>query len=481
MHLPLAKEQSNSSLFSFFQPTSAWLVMGGFVLLSAAAIFAGAGSLYRYVFPLLAVGVGLFLYSRYPILYVGFTWWLWMVTPFVARLADYYGSWDPRRVMMLAPFLVTLLPIITLMERLPQLARHGAAPFIVSGSALLYGTIVGLLNNSAFGVARSLLDWLTPVIFGLYFFVNWRSYPQYKQNIQRVFLWGVLLIGTYAIYQYLVAPPWDRFWLEQTGLTSMGTPVPRGLRIWATMNSPGPFSSFITVGLLLLLGQNSLLTIPALGAGFLSLLLTLVRTAWGTWTIGVSLLFSSLKPSLQMRLILSLLLVALMGGYLATLPQFSDSIGDRLSTLTDIANDGSFNARVNIFQTHIDEALFSVVGQGLGSLWSIKGGKTVQAVVDSGIIDTLRTLGWVGTVPYFAGFLMAISGILRSAYARSDLFLATARAVSVSYCCQMVMGTAVAGFPGLIIWGFLGLGLAGDKYHRRHDAEILARKMEVVI
>ena len=481
MHFPLAKEQPKGSLVPFSQTTSAWLVICGFVLLSAAAIFAGAGSVYRYIFPLLAAAVGLFLYARYPVLYVGFTWWLWMVTPFVARLADYYGSWDPKRVMMLAPFLVTLLPFLTLMKRLPQLARHGAAPFIVSGSALLYGTVVGLVNNSAFGVARSLLDWLTPLIFGLYFFVNWRSYPQYKQNIQRVFLWGVLLIGTYAIYQYLVAPPWDRFWLEQTGLTSMGSPVPRGLRIWATMNSPGPFSSFISVGLLLLLGQTSPLTIPALGTGFLSLLLTLVRTAWGTWLIGVSLLFSSLKPNLQMRLLFSFILVALMGGYLATLPQFSDSIGERLSTLTDIGSDGSFNARVSIFQTSIDEALFSLIGQGLGSLWVVKGGATVQAVVDNGIIDTLRTLGWVGTVPYFAGFLMAISGVLRSTYARSDLFLATARAVSVSFCCQMVMGTAVAGFPGLIIWGFLGLGLAGDKYHRRHDAELLAQKMEAVI
>ena len=46
---------------------------------------------YAYLAATLAVGA--LLYWRRPGLYIGFTWWLWFLTPEVRRLVDYQQGW----------------------------------------------------------------------------------------------------------------------------------------------------------------------------------------------------------------------------------------------------------------------------------------------------------------------------------------------------------------------------------------------------
>ena len=215
----------------------------GLVLFSAASILVGAGGILRFVFPLLSFAVGVFLYLRYPILYIGFTYWLWILTPFVARLIDYRNGFDPLRLVIVTPYLVTLITLATFLRYFPSYFRQGGLPFVLAFAAVFYSFLIGLINNSPIAVARSLLDHLTPILFGFYFFVNWRNYPQYRECILRTFLWGVLMTGIYGVYQYLVAPEWDRLWLINSGdlVISMGKPEPLMIRVWSTMNSPGTF------------------------------------------------------------------------------------------------------------------------------------------------------------------------------------------------------------------------------------------------
>src|SRR5918912_703929 len=73
-----------------------WAAILGFVALVGGGLAAHVGSLMQTLYPSAALVVGLLLYWRYPALYLGFTWWLWFLTPEVRRVVDYQSAWEPE-------------------------------------------------------------------------------------------------------------------------------------------------------------------------------------------------------------------------------------------------------------------------------------------------------------------------------------------------------------------------------------------------
>ena len=448
-------------------PATAWTAILGFIIFTTLCIVTGSGTVIRPLFPAGAFGVGILLYRRYPVLYLGFTWWLWILTPLVARLVDYRSGWDSQRLMLVAPYLVSLITTISLVRYLPSAYYQNGLPFVLSIVGVIYGCAIGLVQFSPVSVFRSLLDWWTPISLSFYLFINWRNYPKYSKNLQNVFTWGVLVTGVYGIYQYLIAPEWDKYWLNESGMfTSAGNPEPFGIRVWSTMHSPGPFSSFMLAGLLLLFISQSWLRIPAMAAGYLSFLLSLVRSAWGSWLLGLLQISISLKPKLQMRLILTIAIMAMCVIPIATVEPFAGAITKRLLTLSDIQNDGSFNDRSKNYQQNLDFALQSWMGNGIGGTWVTGADGSINAiVVDSGIIETLLTIGWLGAIPYFLGLCLMMFKVLRSSVGRTDPFMNASRGISLSFFAQLIFGNSITGFSGILLWSFLGVSLAADKYH----------------
>ena len=296
---------NNSRKQSFpltLQPQAAWMAIFGLLLITALCLAAGLGKVLNIIFPAGSFAVGLFLYLRYPIIYVGFTWWVFFLTPFVRRVADFRSGFTDPSPMLLAPPLVATIAVITFYRNLPTAYVQGGLPFVLSAIGVFYSFLVGLINGLPVPAIVSLMGWISPILFGFHLFINWRDYPSYRQNIQRTFLWCVLVTASYGIYQYLVAPEWDRFWLIETKLyTSMGNPEPLGLRVWSTMNSPLHFSVVMLAGNILLFINKGNLRIPGLAVGILSVLLTSVRTAWGGFIISLITLLVSLKGGFQIR------------------------------------------------------------------------------------------------------------------------------------------------------------------------------------
>ena len=456
----------------FFEPATAWMAIAALTVITTAGIVAGAGSILRILFPALCFAIGVLLYRSSQVLYVGFTWWLWVLTPLIARLVDYRNGWDAQRLMLVSPYLVTLISIAALWRYFPTVYCKDGVPFALALAGVGYATCMGLVNASPMSVVRALLDWLTPIVFSFYFYVNWRTYPQFRQNAQNVYLWAVLVTGIYGIVQYLIAPEWDCYWLNESKMfTSAGNPAPLEIRVWSTMHSPGPYSSFMIPGALLLFTGRSPLRFSAMGVGYLSFLLSLVRSAWGSFFLGLIMLAFSLKAKLQFRLILTVMVVVLCILPLATMEPFSDVISKRLQTLSNIQEDGSFNDRQGAYQANLDTALGSWLGSGLGANWVNRGGVLEQVVIDSGVLDTLFTLGWVGTIPYFSGLILLFFRVMKSVEGRSDAFMSAARAVSFAFCAQLIFGSAIIGFSGILLWAFLGISFAADKYHYHQRVE----------
>ncbi len=458
----------SSAVSSSQDPSSkkGWAAILGLVVLAALAMV-GAGSILRPLIVLDSFAVGVFLYRRYPILYMGFAWWLWFLSPFVARVIDYRSSsFDPLRMVLLSQFLVTLVTLHTLLKRLPKVSAQDGLPFVLAFVGVVYGLLVGLINTSPITAFRALLDWLTPIPFGFYLFINWPDYPEYRQNIQRVFLWGVLVTGAYGVVQYLLAPEWDRFWLISTKISSFGDPEPFKIRVWSTMASPGPFAVMMMAGLLLLFTSKEALRLPAAGAGYLAFLLTMVRTLWGAWFLGILIFMGSLKAHLQMRLIVTILIMAVCVVPLITIEPFATTITPRLQTLSNLDKDNSANVRKGIYERGLNSALTNALGNGIGNTYVAKDGKLEPVIIDSGILDLLFTLGWFGAVFYLGGVLLLLYNLFQYSEYRFDPFMAAARAISISCFMMLPGGNAMVSFTGIVLWGFLGIAIAGHKYHQ---------------
>lgn len=445
--------------FQLVQPAPAWMAILALVVFSALCIIVHAGNILRLAFPISTFVVGVFLYLRYPILYLGFTWWMWFLTPWVRRLIDYQSGWQDPSIVLLAPYLVTLVTVATFVRYLPHVYRTGL-PFILAVAGVLYGFFVGLINLPPTAVVVPFLDWLTPVLFGFHVFVNWRDYPKYRQNIERTFVWGVLITGAYGVWQYLVAPEWDRFWLinvANLGLITFGKPEPLEIRVFSTMNANGPFAIVMMAGLLLLFNTRSLLRFPASAVGYLSFLLSLTRAAWLGWFVGVLVFVTSVKPRLQIRLITTILMMVLCVLPLTTLEPFNQAISSRFQTFSSAENDISYNERSDRYEQNINHALSEFVGKGLGGSGSH---------IDSAVLDMLFSLGWIGTSLYLGGLILLMFNTLQCVAARFDAFASAARAIGIGVFVQLVFGSVMLEVSGVVLWGFLGMVMAAQMYYQ---------------
>ena len=467
----MSASSSSVSTYPSAPALHAWIVILGLIIFSAVAVLAGAGSILRLLFPLGSLGVGLFLFGKYPTMYVSFTWWLWFVTPWLRRVIDYRSGWDGSGVILTAPFLVTLITLITFIQYLPRSYRMGGLPLTITIVGVTYGFLIGIVKNPLLVSLRALLDWLTPVLFAFHLFVNWRNYPKYRQTLQTTFMWGLLVTGIYGIVQYLVAPEWDRFWIIQTKVLTNGTPEPLGIRVFSTMNSPHPFANVLLAGLLILLTNDNFLRVPASVAGYLAFLLSLVRSAWIGWFIGLLSLLSSLKPRLQMQLCVTIIVMALCVVPLATIEPFAEIIGNRLESLTNAKKDVSFNERSALYERNIAIAFSNGLGNGIGSKYFVNEKGLLQELnLDSGILDLFFTLGWFGAVPYIGGIILAVFSLLTSVEGHSDAFARAARAITLGILFQMLFGNVMLALTGVVFWTFLGIGMAANKYHQHEKS-----------
>ncbi len=452
------------------QPILPWLAIGALIFFSVVCYFGGALNLLRQTFPLASFAVGVLLYVRYPILYIGFTWWLWFLIALIRRLIDYRSGWDEQGFILVTPFLVSLLTFVTFVRYLPKAYRMGGLPFVMAIFAVIYGALVGLVNFPPVVVFRTVLDWLTPVLFGFHLFVHWREYPSYRKNMQTVFIWGVLVMGGYGVMQYMIAPDWDRFWLIQTKLTSMGEPKPLGIRVWSTMHSPSPFATAMLAGLLLLFTMNKQpITLPASAVGYLSFLLSMVRAAWGGWLLGLVTLLANLKPKLQMRLMVTILVLAVCVVPLVTIEPFGSIIQQRFQSFSNLEQDQSYRDRSTNYNLNINVALSSALGRGMGGTWIIDpdSGKLLPIVLDSGVLDSFFALGWFGALPYLGSMMLLLYYLFQGSESRSDSFANAARSISLAIFAQLIFSSLMISFSGMVFWGFLGIAMAAKKYNQQ--------------
>ena len=424
---------------------------------------AGNGQLLRAGIPATAAFFGLFLYLRHPILYVQYALWVWFMAPLARRVVDLRFGWMEPNFILLAPLMVSAIAGLTLIRRPDKGAGGIPAAFVLCGTAILYGLVVGALLRPSADTAYAFLNWFCPLLFGLHLYMNWPQYQQYSRAISRTFLWAVLVVGVYGIYQFLRPPTWDCFWLENIRVgspgSSFGVPEPLLVRVWSTINAPGPFANVMMVGLLLLFGVRSALKLPAAVAGYISLLLSAVRSAWLGWVVGLFWILKDASSRVIVRLVFSIMVLAVCLLPVVSQPNLATLITTRLETFSDLGHDESFGARAKMYRLLTNDALSDPFGGGLNNQEVARG-----MALDSGLLTLVFSMGWLGSALFAAGLgsLFLQKG---QALEKRDEFLSVGKAAMIAILAQVVGGNVFVSVTGVMLWMLAGMYLAAHKYH----------------
>lgn len=480
-HVTANNRLSKKNWKSFFEPKPAWQAIIGLISISILLLLAVPRLLIP-IFPLGSLGVGIFLYRRYPILYVGFTWWIWFVGIFVRRLIDFRCGFITPWPYALTPILVTSITFATVVRYMPRIYQKQGLPFFLCVFAVFYAFVIGLVQQQITDYEREiiiLLTWLSPICFGFHLFVNWKDYPRYQQLVQKVFLWGVIVMGIYGVFQFLVAPGWDRFFIVNSSQYNsamnssyMGSPEPLGIRVWSTMGNPMTFAFNLMPGLILLFISKNSWRYPANALGYLVFLLSQVRTAWYSWLITVVLFVVSLKERYQIQAIITIALLVLVMIPLATIEPFSSVISSRLETFTNLSNDGSLQSRLGQLEQTSSAATGEFIGWGLVAPGQSPNGSF--STNDNGYLGILITFGWFGTLVYMSGILLLIAKVLLSK--NLDVFAIASRAIAIGSLARMVTSNVTTEQYAMPIWCFLSIAVASHQYYSYQKSQTRTSK-----
>jgi hypothetical protein len=353
------------------------------------------------------------------------------------------------------------------------LAQRRSMPLVMILLGLTYAYMIGVVRNGPLPATYAMVSWIFPVLIAFHMLITWQHYPEYKRVLLKTFVWGTLFMGLYGIFEFVVMPPWDAFWLISANMSSEGNPVPFGVRVSSTMNSAGPFAVAMMVGLVFTTASSGMTRLGASVAGFCSLLLTFSRGGWGGWAVGMGYTIYTLNGRARMRVIFSGLLLVLFLAPLLAVDRISGPILQRLQTISTIKDDTSYNDRATFYRNFLSVALTDIAGQGLGSTGQgtkLSGNASAQESLnfDSGIMEIPYVMGWPGTIVFGGGlmwiFLRALSLGRRM---RHDKFVSAGVGASVSIFSLLILVNTIIGSAGLFFYIGVMLPILATRHARQ--------------
>jgi len=431
------------------------------IVVPALCIVGNQAGLLRIVFPALSFVIGLFLFWRSKPLYVGYVCWLWFLTPFLRRMADFQSGWEATSAVLLAPYLVTGISAITLITSLKYLGDRRSLSFVCAFLGIFYGTTIGLVRFPLVSVLQALLNWAVPVIFGFFVYRYRELYPEFRKVIEKSFLYGVLLTGVYGVYQFFNLPDWDRLWMLNVQMNSFGTAEALKVRVFSTMNAPAIFAAVTACGVLLLFNTKGRLRLLSAACGFLALILTMSRASWLSLVAG----FIYLAFQMEMRQRLKLAMVAAACIVLLVvstqIPAVGDLVTQRIQTFSDPSNDVSYDARIEGHEQAFEVIKQEPFGEGLGSTDTEHGTEGDDDAIgphDSTLLEFLYSLGWIGSLIYATG--LGTLGVQLMRKRETDSFVLSSKAIIIGFVAQCLLNSVMLGVLGFMIWTFASMGLA---------------------
>jgi hypothetical protein len=396
-------------------------------------------------------------------------WWLFFLSAGVRRLVDYHGGWNWASPINLAPLLAASVSIYSLRFAFDRRDVSYLAPLAMIAVAIFYGYCIGVQEAGFIAASYAAFNWMLPPIVCYHIILHYRYVLEFKDILIKTFVWGALLTGCYGLIQYFYLPGWDANWLIRSQIfgqmLSGGLPYPFYVRVFSTMNAPAPFASVMMASLLIMLNCGHRLRWAAAAPALMSLLLSIVRTAWFGLAVGWIYTMLRLRGTAHFRQLATVVLVACLSVPLLAVEPISQLIGRRFESIAKLSDDSSYRARNLIYENVSEQVFKNFAGNGLGvsgtaTKLNNQGAMGDHGDMDSGLLEIPYNLGWPGGFL----FLMGVGWFLHMALGRmitlDRTWTVTCGSIVIAALAELPLTNSIYGTIGLVFWCFLGMILA---------------------
>jgi O-antigen ligase len=433
-------------------------------LIAATTIMAAVhvASLARPAFVLGAVAITLRARRRSPSLYLTATLWFWSMSPLARRLIDYFGGFSMSNIVLITPNILALFMVKDILQSRTLWRRPEAQIGLLVLVPAIYGLVVSWMRGDVLPGAIAATDWFTPLLYYLFLIDLGPRILEGEGHFRSFVTLNLLVFVPYGIWQYISPPEWDVQWVLDSHMTSVGLPVPYGLKAFSTINGPGIAAFWIASLLLLSIHYRSKLSALLIPGGVFLLVVTLVRAAIGGTLIGLAVACFIGREKFAKPVALMVVAVALAGAAIFTVdPRVAKSVVSRFESTQDIDNDPSARMRADIWRQSPEIANEHPLGVGIGAMGrgAEASGDTKFMIVDAGPLAIYLALGWVGGTIYLAAYLaVTLQGLVAAARSRSPA--ATAHAITALCGASLIVFVNPVGVVGVCMWFSAGYASA---------------------
>lgn len=443
------------------------LLMGGVV---GVLLNTGMAGPLRVLYLVLGVAIGIRLERRSPAHYVSFVIWLWFLSPLVRRMADLQAGWQEPSLVLLTPYLVTAVAVPSLLH---GFVREGQAPHRrVRGVGVFALAAVGVATGIPAGLwlgpstaALETLNWFLPLCFGWYIATRVDDRHRIEAALASTFVSAASVAGGYGLYQFTRPPLWDINWMQRSEMTTIGSPEPFAVRVFGTMHSPGVYSAFLVIALVLWLARPRAAGLLGAGVAGVALLLSQVRSSWLSLVIAAFLAFATLSTAQRIRMATLGLVAALIVGPFFFTSEMRELVASRVSTMERLDDDESAVARMIGHRLALEFVAEHPLGAGIGQTddrmeqyISMRDSVMAGALVQFGLAGTLLYAGGV------AGMVWLLWTYYRGAASIQGAALAAA---GLGLIATFWLSVVTAGPIGICLWTITGLAIADRDARRR--------------
>jgi hypothetical protein len=430
----------------------------GLILLFALFVFSvflvHAGRVLNYGFPALSTMLAIILFITRRGVYISFVWWIWLFTPLVRRLVDYQSVYHSVSPVMVTPLLVTMLASLLVASRPRIVLQRKFLPFSIFSLALTYGFCLGVIQNGILPAFFDFVSWGIPLGFGLFLLADLKNADENQASFLFAAISGLLVTSVYGIYQFYNFPDWDKFWLAQSHFGAAGLGVALQVRLFGTLNSPGPYGIALMAPLVLALIAKGPLKLVASIAGFTAFGLSLVRSAWGGWLLAVMYLVARMGGKARLRILATALVISGFTFPLVSAGPAASVLSKRFSSLSNIQQDGSYKNRLDLYKNFTVTALSQPLGMGLGiNGLAAKLNPNATSGFDSGLLEVPYVFGWPGGIMFIWAISVIVYRILFSQKSSKDSFAIACGGIFFAVLAENIAGLTFTGVAGFILWG----------------------------
>lgn len=416
----------------------------------------------KYLYPAATLMVAAFLKDRGSTWYIGLCIWSFCATPLIRRLNDFGLGFDPANPILLSPYLALLVSVPGFLSYISRPKIPFIAPFAIMLVLVGYGCGLAILNDRMVSGLIDGMKWGSGPLFCL---ALMQEGDRSEENIE-VFSFALMSAGImmslYGLMQFISPNAWDVYWVNNVDLSSFGQPEPYGLRVFSSLNSPGPLGMFLSASILFLSSAPLVVSLIGMPVCILGLALTQYRTVWASALLGVMYIF--LQGSIMQKARFALLAVVMVfsTGALSLLPEVNEVLEKRVQTFSELSSDESGEERLAQYARFASEMEQPLLGEGLALNSATRAlDQQASTVIDGGILEILRSFGIPLGLTFVGCFIAIAFYAFRSKLqTRSVVVL---RAIIIGAVIQIPFGTVNVGEQGILFWTSVGLLLGNGR------------------